>query len=77
MCDSVCVFMQMKFVTLFVALGWQKALTLGSFSVNSQTEKFTPFILQGQYLSLDKILILSAHLGSLFLQLRRLLNKEL
>ena len=35
MCDSVCVFMQMKFMTLFVAVGRQTALTLGSFSVTT------------------------------------------
>ena len=51
-CDSVCVFMQMKFMTLFVAVGWQKALALGSFSnTTCNKKKFSPFVLQGQYLS--------------------------
>ena len=72
MCDSVCVFMQMKFMTLFVAVGRQTALTLGSFSVTTcnKEKKKKFFVVQGQYLSFDKILSLPEHLVLLFLQHR-------
>lgn len=70
LCVTVCVFMQLKFMTLFVPAGWQKALTLGSFSITDWNKKFSPYILQRRYFSLGKIFSLSVHIGLLFLQQR-------